>query len=107
MPIIEKLDALARSRTKDESTSIIDQAKSILGDLSGSVAGVVEQFRNILNRFVEATAVMIVTTCLIPILVIVFFAWIVKTLFNAPIILPANVPKPPKKPLLRNGENEA
>ena len=91
----------------EESTSIIDQAKSILGDLSGSVAGVVEQFRNILNRFVEATAVMIVTTCLIPILVIVFFAWIVKTLFNAPIILPANVPKPLKKPLLRSGETEA
>ena len=91
----------------EENTTVIDEAKSILGDLSGSVAGVIEQFRNVLNRFIEATAVMIVTTCLIPILVIVFFVWIVKTLFNAPIILSANLTKPLKKPCLQNIENES
>lgn len=88
----------------EENTTVIDEAKTILGDLSGSVAGVIEQFRNVLNRFVEATAVMIVTTCLIPILVILFFAWVVKTLFNVPIILPTILPKPPKKPRLPDAE---
>ena len=78
----------------EESTSVIDEAKAILGDLSGSVAAVVEQFKNVLNRFVEATAVMIVTTCLIPILVILFFVWLVKALFGIPIVLPA----PPAAP---------
>ena len=91
----------------EENTTVIDEAKSILGDLTGSAAGVIEQFRNVLNRFIEATAVMIVTTCLIPILVIVFFVWIVKTLFNAPIILSANLTKPLKKPCLQNIENES
>lgn len=81
----------------EENTTVIDEAKAILGDVSGSVAGVIDQFKNVLNRFVEATAVMIVTTCLIPILVILFFLWIVKTLFNVPIILPAHLPKPRKK----------
>jgi len=81
----------------EENTTVIDQAKAILDDLSGSVAGVVEQFRNVLNRFIEATAVMIVTTCLIPILVILFFAWVVKTLFNVQVVLPAQLPKPIKK----------
>ena len=80
-----------------ENTSVIDEAKAILGDLSGSVAGVIEQFKNVLNRFVEATAVMIVTTCLIPVLVILFFAWIVKILFDVPIILPAPLWKPKRK----------
>ena len=89
----------------EENTTVIDEAKTILGDLSGSVAGVIEQFRNVLNRFVEATAVMIVTTCLIPILVILFFAWVVKTLFNVPIILPTTLPKPPKKPRLPDAES--
>ena len=89
----------------EENTTVIDEAKTILGDLSGSVAGVIEQFRNVLNRFVEATAVMIVTTFLIPILVILFFAWIVKTLFNVPIILPAALPKPAKKPRLPDAES--
>ena len=85
------------SDENEENTTVIDEAKAILGDLSGSVAGVIEQFKNVLNRFVEATAVMIVTTCLVPILVILFFVWIVKTLFHVPIILPAHLPKPKKK----------
>lgn len=89
-----------------ENTTVIDEAKALLGDLSGSVAGVVEQFKNLLNRFIEATAVMIVTTCLIPILVIVFFIWIVKTLFNIQIIFPENLPKPRKPRRSRGDEND-
>ena len=76
-----------------EDTTVIDEVKTVLGDLSGSVAGMIEQFKNILNRFVEATAVMIVTTCLIPILVILFFAWVVKCLFDVQIVIPAHPPK--------------
>lgn len=90
----------------DENTTVIDEAKNLLGELSGSVAGVVEQFKNLLNRFIEATAVMIVTTCLIPILVILFFGWIVKMLFNVQIVLPANLPKPRKPKSPRTDENE-
>lgn len=78
----------------EENTTVIDEAKALLGDLSGSVAGVVEQVKNLLNRFIEATAVMIVTTCLIPVLVIVFYVWIVKTLFHIQVILPTSPPKP-------------
>ena len=89
-----------------ENTSVIDEAKQILGDVSGSVAGVIEQFRNVLNRFIEATAVMVVTTCFIPLLVIAFFAWIVKTLFHVPISLPAQLPKPKKKTLPAGAEKE-
>jgi len=80
-----------------EKTTIIDKAKTILNTVSGSVAKIIEQFKNILNRFIEATAVMIVTTCLIPILVIVFFAWIVKTLFGIQIKLPSHPPRLKKK----------
>ena len=90
----------------EENTTVIDEAKALLGDLSGSVAGVVEQFKNLLNRFIEATAVMIVTTCLIPLLVIVFFVWIVKTLFNVQIILPTSLPKPKRHRKLHGDENE-
>ena len=89
-----------------ENTTVIDEAKALLGDLSGSVAGVVEQFKNLLNRFIEATAVMIVTTCLIPLLVIVFFVWIVKTLFNVQIILPPSIPRPKRLKKHHGEENE-
>lgn len=79
-----------------ENTTVIDKAKSLLDDVSGSVAGVIKQFKNVLNRFIEATAVMVVTTCLIPILVILFFIWVVKTLFNIPINISAPNLKPKK-----------
>lgn len=80
-----------------ENTTVIDEAKAILGDVSGSVAGVIEQFKNVLNRFIEATAVMIVTTCLVPVLVILFFVWIIKLLFNLPFPLPTALPRPRRK----------
>lgn len=89
----------------DENTSVIDEAKALLSDLSGSVATVVEQFKNLLNRFIEATAVMVVTTCLIPILVILFFGWTVKTLFNIQ-LLPAQLPKPKKPRRSHRDEND-
>lgn len=89
-----------------ESSTVIDEAKTLLDDLSGSVAGVIEQFKNVLNRFIEATAVLIVTTCLIPILVILFFGWIVKTLFGVPVIMPPLVLKPRKPRRVHEDEEE-
>lgn len=89
-----------------ESTTIIDEAKAVLDDITNSVAGVIEQFKNVLNRFIEAAAVMIVTTCIIPILVILFFIWVVKTLFNIPIVVPTQMLKPKKAKHSRDGDNE-
>ena len=89
-----------------EDTTVIDEAKAILGDASGSVAGVIEQFKNVLNRFIEATAVMIVTTCFIPILVIAFFAWIVKALFHFPVSFPTHFPGTRKTHPLRISQRE-
>ena len=44
--------------------------------------GAVEKLRNVLNRFLEALAVMLVTTCLIPILVLLLFRVAGKTHFG-------------------------
>lgn len=90
----------------EESTTVIDKAKTLLGDLSGSVGGVIQQFKNMLNRFIEATAVMVVTTCIIPILVILFFIWVVKTLFNIQVVIPTQALKPKKSKRSHDGEKE-
>ena len=42
----------------------------------------VEYFQKLVSRFVESLAIMIVISCLIPILVLIVFAWLVKLLFN-------------------------
>lgn len=90
----------------EENTTVIDEAKAILNDVTSSVAKVIEQFKNVLNRFMEATAVMIVTTCLIPVLVVLFFLWIVKTLFNAPIVIPVPQMKPKMSKRSHNEESK-
>ena len=85
---------------------MIDKAKALLGDMSSSVGGIIQQFKSMLNRFIEATAVMVVTTCLIPILVIMFFIWVVKTLFNVPVVVPMHMLKPKKSKQSHDNEKE-
>ena len=48
--------------------------------LSTTTEGLTNKASNILNRFVETLAVMIVTSCVIPILVLLFFLWVIKQL---------------------------
>jgi len=50
--------------------------------ISGAVNDAVGQLKTVLNRFIEALAVMLVTSCLIPILVLLFFAWLVKLMLG-------------------------
>ena len=54
--------------------------RSILNRLSETKDSITEKASQILNRFVETLAVMIVTSCLIPVLVLVFFLWVFKQL---------------------------
>lgn len=73
------------STGNDESTTVIDDSNASLSNTGGSVARVIKQFKNLLNRLIEAAAVTIVTTCLIPIMVVIFFIAVIKALFNVPI----------------------
>ena len=50
--------------------------------ITGVATAAVEQLKTVLNRFIEALAVMLVTSCLIPILVLLFFAWLVKLMLG-------------------------
>ncbi len=80
-------DTIDTAEDLTEKTSSLAEAE----DDKGLVASVMEQIRetagtltdkaaDTLNRFVETMAVMIVTSCVIPILVLLFFLWIVKQL---------------------------
>ena len=42
-----------------------------------------ECLKNTLNKFIEATAVMLITSCVIPILVVVFYVWLLKVFMGA------------------------
>ena len=65
---------------RSEAQQDTNMLNRILSRLSETTDGMIEKASNILNRFVETLAVMIVTSCLIPILVLMFFLWVIKQL---------------------------
>lgn len=86
------------TQEKDNSTSgsvanIFDWAKDAISGAKDSVANVVEnvtisteelvqKVENSLNHFIEAVAVMIITSCVIPMLVLLLFFWMVKIVLD-------------------------
>lgn len=75
-----------------ENTQESEEKKGFLSGLvdkvETTVSGAKVNLENTLNRFIEAIAVMLVTSCVIPILVLVFFLWIVKLVLGIDIRLP-------------------
>lgn len=89
------------STTQKESTggifgygsNIFDMAKDALSNAKETVSNavenvaisseeLVEKVENSLNRFIEAVAVMIITSCVIPMLVLLLFFWMVKIVLD-------------------------
>ena len=52
--------------------------QGIWSKISSEAEGISEELKNTLNNMVEAIAVMLVTSCLIPILVLFFFFWLIR-----------------------------
>ena len=63
----------------------------IVSTVKDGVSGAVEKVENILNNFMEALAVMIVTSCVIPIVVLIFFVWLVKMMLGVEINIPKRI----------------
>ena len=59
----------------------------IISNVKEGVSNVTEKVENILNNFIEALAVMLVTSCVIPVVVLLFFVWLIKNILGADISL--------------------
>ena len=64
------------------TTFFSEAAKKIKDGVTDGVLSVKEQAANMLNRFVDALAILIVTSCLMPILILLVFVWVIKLLFG-------------------------
>ena len=69
---------------KEDSNAI----EKFVNKVKGGVSGQLDKFENTLNRLTESIAVLIVTSCVIPIAVIVFFIWLIKLLTGVSIQIP-------------------
>ena len=88
---IEETIANAEQTTEDIQSATSDEAEKsglsglfskVTEGISSAVNDALEQLKTVLNRFIEALAVMLVTSCLIPILVLLFFAWLIKLMLG-------------------------
>ena len=82
--------AIAGSSAEDQNA-----IQRIWSALSESASSLAERGAEILNRFIESLAVMIVTSCVIPILVLLFSLWIINQVFGF------SIPAPSRRPRLR------
>lgn len=77
----------------EEVTESVEENKGILGGIINSVESatnnVVKKAETMMSRFVDAVAILIVTSCVIPILVVFCFFWLLKFLFHLNIQFPS------------------
>ena len=74
---------------KQSAEEIQNSDQSILETVQSAATAFVETFKELLNDMIDAIAVLIVTSCLIPVLVILLYLWIMKLLFGFSPSLPA------------------
>lgn len=95
--LISQTEENAQSSTESDQNSgdegffagLVDKAKDTIEQAKDTASIATEQFKYMLNKFIDGLAVLIVTTCLIPIFVMVFFVWIVKMILGTAITQPA------------------
>lgn len=82
---IDEITEEAENSVEEEDTNRFLEFMEGIGD---KLTGAVENVQNALGIFTDAIAVLVITTCVIPIAVIFFFIWLIKTLFGISIELP-------------------
>lgn len=99
--IQETIDNAVRSSKEEiideqtESKNVWDQIaygfSQIVDTISSSASKAYEWAQNVLNNFIEATAVMLVTSCLIPVITFLIAVWLAKILIERIIDRPIDI----------------
>ncbi len=62
--------------------------EEVKNNITSSTSETINKVKNILSNFIEATAVMIVTSCIIPVLTVLVFIWLIKIILGIEINKP-------------------
>ena len=93
---LQESDEMSAESAQISNESGSNGVLSLLKKTGKTISGVLDQGAQIINRFVESIAVFIVTSCVIPILVLAFVLWLIKLLFGVKLALPG--PRGREKP---------
>ena len=63
--------------------SVTESGRELTENITNSVNQSTEAFRQLFNNMLEAFAVMLVTSCVIPVLVLLLFVWMIKLIIGS------------------------
>lgn len=62
--------------------TITSTVTDAISSISDGVSKLIEKGKNVLSKFIDAIAILLITTCVIPIAVLFFIIWIIKIIFG-------------------------
>ena len=77
---------------EEESGGLGNLLDQVVSGVTQAAEQVTEQVKTLLSRFLEALAVMIVTSCVIPAVVLLSFVWLANTILGMNVTLPKSMP---------------
>lgn len=76
------------TETKGGWEGFTSKVKDMVSNIGDGVSEWIHKGEKILSNFIDAIAVLIITSCVIPIVVLIFFIWIVNMIFGVNISVP-------------------
>ena len=76
------------SNDNNEESGFLSKFKNSVSNLGENVSELVNKGEKELSKFRDAIAVLLITSCVIPIIVLIFLVWIVKIIFGVKISVP-------------------
>ena len=81
-------------KVEEVTEKVGEVAENVTDKVGQAVGNTAEEARALLNRFVDAIALFVITYCAIPVIVVLVMVWFVKFLFQVQIPLPQTIQKP-------------
>ena len=81
--------------------NIASLPKSVADSAVNSVSGAADKLKSLVGRYIEGFAIMVVTSCLIPIIVILVFFWLANVLLG----INTGIPRMPRLPMAKPGKD--
>lgn len=63
-------------------SGFISKAQDVISNIGDSVSGWIEKGEKMLSNLIDAIAILLITSCVIPIVVLIFIIWIIKIIFG-------------------------
>ena len=78
----QEIQSESEGQQDSGSTDNSGVLSGIISGIKNGVSDISDKVESVLNNFIEALAVMLVTSCVIPVLVLVFFFWLAKSMLG-------------------------